>query len=618
VADVTGVFKADFSDFYGAVEKAESKLVEFEDDANKVQKSLNKMTDAFSGKKMVQDATLAAKAIEDLGGVTKLTANELARAKAQAQEAAEKLRKMGEEVPPELEKLATAMENVGDETADAAKQTNGLYQDYKSFDDVLDVAGVNVNKQVKALSQLKDMMGQNVGSMSKFSIAGAAVAAFMAGWEFGKWIDGWLGISDGIQKATESFMGWEKETKGGAGSMQDTLDRASAIAKRTVKDFTEAQIIIRGEIDKTQAVFLRADAPKRAAEMLAKYKDEITRLAREGLLDDLKKALEEGVIPQAELARLYKVSGEALGILNTQIDEHTKRQDRINAANEKTVQLQNQIFGRDLISRAQEYARALGDASNVKLLTPEAQADMNKAAIAALEHLQRIGRGASEAAAEMRTLVLETTNWAAINKAVAESPNPFAKSEQARRERLRSSGVADMNAAMAGGQGITLDDAAIAARTYWSTAGEEAEKAQAQFYAARDAEKSVAEQATATAQANNVLAGSFSVVTKSAAEWRDQAARLYEDAARMENTTDPRAAGAGSWYSQYIRNLRSGAQHAESSASYEDKIAGQGQWGQWGGGGWTVHVNAMQGINGDQIANELVAGMRRRGISPGA
>jgi hypothetical protein len=606
MAELTGVFKADFSDFYSAVQKAEKHLVEFEDDANKVTASLSRMTDNFSGKKLMQDATLAARAVEDLGGVSTLTAKELQIVGAKASEAADKMVRMGKDVPPEVQKIADAYDDLQKEQDETAQKTGTLYNEYKSFDDVLDVAGVNVNKQAKALSQLKDMLGTNVSSMTKFQVAGAVTAAFMVGWKIGEFIDKWTGLSTAIGEATAKLLGWNTAAeKGGSGSLQDTLDRASAIAKRTVTDFSEAQRIIRGEIDKTQTAFARANAAETSAAYIKKYKDEINGLARSGVLDDLKKKLEEGQIPQAELGRIYHVSAEALDILNKGLDVHKQRQDAIKKSNEEMVALQDRIFGRDLVVKANEYATAVGGAMNAWKLTPEARDEINKTAIAAVDHLGKIGLGATETAKNLRDLITATTDWAKVNAAVAASPNPFAASEQARRAKIRSGGMAQMDVE----QGFT--QAQIDAADYWAHAGEQAEAAQKAFYAARDAEKSAADQAMQTASANNVLAGSFSVVTKSAAEWRDQAKRLNEDAARMETTTDPRAAGAGSWYSQYIRNLRSGAKSAEASANYEDKIAGTGAYG------WTVNVNAMQGINGDQVANELVAGMRRRGLSFG-
>jgi hypothetical protein len=74
---ITGRFEADFESFYTAVNKAEAKLTDFQSGAGKVESSLNRMVDSFSGRRLIQEATLSAEAIERIGGTSKLTADEL-------------------------------------------------------------------------------------------------------------------------------------------------------------------------------------------------------------------------------------------------------------------------------------------------------------------------------------------------------------------------------------------------------------------------------------------------------------------------------------------------------------------------------------------------------------
>ncbi len=108
---LTAKFIADFSSFTDAVNKAEVQLKSFETGANKVEKSLTRMTDAVSGRKVVSEATLMAKAIENVGGVTKLTASELQRFGAQAQEAIAKMKAIGVDVPKNVQGIADAAKN---------------------------------------------------------------------------------------------------------------------------------------------------------------------------------------------------------------------------------------------------------------------------------------------------------------------------------------------------------------------------------------------------------------------------------------------------------------------------------------------------------------------------
>ena len=61
-----GTFAADFEPFYTAVAKAETTLKSFESGAGKVGSSLDKMTNSFSGKKVLEEAALMERALEQL------------------------------------------------------------------------------------------------------------------------------------------------------------------------------------------------------------------------------------------------------------------------------------------------------------------------------------------------------------------------------------------------------------------------------------------------------------------------------------------------------------------------------------------------------------------------
>jgi hypothetical protein len=105
---LSGTFLADFSDFYAACQKAEVSVKSIGEGAATVGTRLNTMVDQFSGRRLVAEATLLTRAIEEIGGVGKLTTAELGRVSAKAGEAVEKLQKMGQTVPKGLEQIAAA------------------------------------------------------------------------------------------------------------------------------------------------------------------------------------------------------------------------------------------------------------------------------------------------------------------------------------------------------------------------------------------------------------------------------------------------------------------------------------------------------------------------------
>src|SRR5262245_12958360 len=139
---IQATFAADFSDFQNAVAKAEVSLKSFQGNAGKVENSLTRMANSFSGVKVVQEATLAAEAIERIGGVSKLTEKELERVSAQAKEAADKLRALGQNVPEKIERLATSTRKTGDAMSGAAKSI-------REVDGVLGAVGVSTGPLVK-------------------------------------------------------------------------------------------------------------------------------------------------------------------------------------------------------------------------------------------------------------------------------------------------------------------------------------------------------------------------------------------------------------------------------------------------------------------------------------
>src|SRR5215467_4227468 len=110
-------FEADFESFYAAVDKADAKMTDFQSGADRVEKSLNRAVDSFSGVKIVQQATLAAEAIERLGGSSKLTEAELQSAASVAAQAVAKFQALGQNAPANSRALAAELKPAKEETS---------------------------------------------------------------------------------------------------------------------------------------------------------------------------------------------------------------------------------------------------------------------------------------------------------------------------------------------------------------------------------------------------------------------------------------------------------------------------------------------------------------------
>lgn len=227
---VTGVFQADFSSFFDAVKQSELHLKELTGDAAKAESGLSRMADSFSGRKIIQDATQMAEVFDRAGGSAGFTEKELARMGATGQEAIAKLKALGADVPPGIQRIADAATNAANEQkkmldsigasggrltefGTAAGTTtgkmSGLSDSYRQFDGVLQAAGVNIGPQVKGLEDIANAAGKTSKEIGLLGTAGLAAGAFMTGWKIGTWIDEMTGASTAVENLARSLMGLE-------------------------------------------------------------------------------------------------------------------------------------------------------------------------------------------------------------------------------------------------------------------------------------------------------------------------------------------------------------------------------------------------------------------------
>lgn len=176
---VTGKFDADFASFFDACQKAEVSLRGFEAGAGKVESSLNRMVDNFSGRKIISEATLMAEAVERVGGVSKFTQAELAKIGGVAAEAAEKLKAWGQDVPKNIQDLAThaktatsAFESMKGVVSDLAAGFVAMFSARAAFNFVRDT--INEASALKDLGQQTHINVEELqvlaGGMSEFGV----------------------------------------------------------------------------------------------------------------------------------------------------------------------------------------------------------------------------------------------------------------------------------------------------------------------------------------------------------------------------------------------------------------------------------------------------------------
>lgn len=626
MAQLTGKLLANFDSFFDACEKAKTKLVEFQDGADKVGPALTKMTDSFSGRKLIQDATLMTEAVTRIGGVTRLTEAELARVSATATEAVAKMKALGIDVPPEMQKLASSVQHAKEELGGmegsavrTGKATQGLGDQLAQVDGVLGAMGVHLGPEVKALRELGEHSDKTASQLGALGTVALAAGAAIGGWKLGRLIAEFTGSDEAIGNATAKLLGWTTAA-GGAGSASDTLARASAIAGRNVVSLADALQINTDAVHKWQGEMSRAHAAEDNAKEVAHWRAELQALGS-GVLSSLQKDLDSHNFSQANLAKNYGVSTEALGLLSRQMQRHKEVMADVQAAQEKFTALQDHLFGRDLTAKAQEYARAIGDVANASRLIPPVAAEVNAVMKSAYDVLVKAGRGASEAAVQFRELAIATTNWAAINAKLAALPDPFALQNKKRSDAFRTLQIEQMNL----NQGITDS------QLYWKHAGEIADESMQQ---ASDAVKSVV---PPTNDAASAVKQQFTAAFQSASSAADQfASHAAAALSILQETNAYKKAGffinPGFGTADTINRQAASVPRFAAGTSYApggaavvgergpelinlprgSRVTPNGQWG-----GVTVNIgtiHASSAHEGRAAADAIVAQLKAKGI----
>lgn len=208
MAPVTGKFVADFDSFYDAVEKAEVSLKSFEGGAATVQRRLNTLADGFSGRKVIQEASLVSEAIREIGGVSKLSTDEAARSLRTLEAGFEKMLKSGEEIPTSMMKTAAELRRVGT-AADAADQSvSRISENYRKFDGILQSFGINIGPYVKGLEDMANLAKGAATGLGLLGAAASVVATAFGAWKSGTHIGEVTGLTKAIAEGTAALKGY--------------------------------------------------------------------------------------------------------------------------------------------------------------------------------------------------------------------------------------------------------------------------------------------------------------------------------------------------------------------------------------------------------------------------
>lgn len=329
---ITAKFQADFASFYDALQKAQVSLKTFETGAAGVEKQLTRMGNSFSGVKIIQDAHVMTAAMVEVGGLSKLTNSELLRLAATVNEASEKMRRLGQEVPPGFLKISEAARGIGKSTADAVGPVTDLHGALNTFDSVLNAVGIHITPEVRALGELGTASGQTVSQLGALATAGLAVGAGIGGWKIGRAIAEFFDLDDAISRVAAHLLGFGDVAAQVAGANADKLAEASRRAGHEITDMGIATAILSAGLHD-----VRTNA-QLSAQMVAIWHQEIKAVGDD--LPSLTKDLASQNFGVKDLAERYHVSVEALQLFAREQDNAAKATKDANAEIEKSNQAQ--------------------------------------------------------------------------------------------------------------------------------------------------------------------------------------------------------------------------------------------------------------------------------------
>jgi hypothetical protein len=210
-------FSADFSELEKAVAAADVHIQTFEKANTRAAAEVAKMASSFRGDAIIRDATLAAKAVEAIGGASKLTTADAQKLLTTTTAAMDALKRQGAEVPPGIAKIAAELRTAAAETKNLGTASEAALKSTSPIGDVLSKIGpavigafsigavVNFGKSLVTMaSQIHDTAEQL--GISTTAVQELKYAAGQTGTSFEE-------VTKGIDKLSKNLQDGTKATR---------------------------------------------------------------------------------------------------------------------------------------------------------------------------------------------------------------------------------------------------------------------------------------------------------------------------------------------------------------------------------------------------------------------
>ncbi len=253
---VKATFTADISQFQRSLAQASTVVTAFDRTVGQTNAALKRFGNEFSGAKVQRDALTIARAIQDIGGATRLTDSELKRASGTINEALQKYQRLGKEAPASLRQLSSELQKLQAEGQKVAASVGGI--------------GTSISKGLGALTS---GLGIGVG-------AGLGLGAITA---VGAALRDMAGEAARLTPLSQSF----ERLQGGAAKAQASLLNLRVATKGLVSDADLLQAANKGALLGLQDMGIQFDEVARVATTLGRAMGEDATKS----VDDLTTAL---------------------------------------------------------------------------------------------------------------------------------------------------------------------------------------------------------------------------------------------------------------------------------------------------------------------------------------